>query len=308
MKLFFPLLCKALIISELSLLIAFDGCWQKAPPSQPADKTLLATDTTLLRAWHWENISIPDYQWPDGTAFGNGLFVDVAYDPQGVTIVDDQLRFQIDPEFPKVPSNAGSPYHYRSEIRTAPWPIEHPPGTEQWLGWRYYFGKKYIPDTTSPITIFQNHPGVRGLSPQFELEIAAKDNPAPAQGGEIQMVNAANNDRIVLPVKPLAGEVLDVVIHVIYGLGREGLLQLWLNGELYYDRYVSTIYQDYPWGGNNKWGIYHHTFNDSPEDVQSSLEMGAGQFDLYMGSLRMLTRSPSNPEYAYNAYYLVKPR
>ena len=298
---------KALITSKLVLVLIVSSCEQETTIVHPGNKPILATDTSLLKTWKWTDITIPDYQWPDGTAFGNGLFVDVAYSPEGVAINDEWLCFTIDPEVPDLPADAPSPHHYRSEIRTAPWRIKHPLGTEQWIGWRYLFGKKYIPDTTSPITIFQNHPGVTGLSPQFELEIAAKDNPRPAEGGEIQIVNAAKEDRIVLPVKPMAGDFLDIVIHVIYDRDNHGLLQLWLNEELHYDEIGSTVYEDQPWGGNNKWGVYHHTFNNSPADVQSSLAIGGGKFDVLMGPLRMMTRSPDHPEYGYSAYHMVKP-
>ncbi len=257
------------------------------------------------KIWNWEQVDIPAYSWPEGTAFGDGLFVDVAFDPQGVTHSGNQLRFYIDPL--NAPQGMPSNFNYRSEIHTAPWPIDHPLGTEQWMGWEYTFGDDYVIDPTSPITIFQNHPGIRGLSPQIELELAALDSPRPAQGGEIQVVNEASSDRIVYPIKPKAGDRLKVVIHVIYGLGKEGLLQVWLNETLYYNRKTSTVYEDYPWGGNNKWGIYHHTFNDSAADVQSSLDIGAGKMELFMSPLRLLTRSPDHPEYGLDAYDLVKP-
>ena len=98
-----------------------------------------------------------------------------------------------------------------------------------------------------------------------------------------------------------------MVIHVVYGLESTGLLQVWLNGEMVYDRKVSTVFDGYEWGGNNKWGIYHHTFNGNPEAVQASLDIGAGKVELAMGTLRMLTRTPEHDEYQTNAYHFVKP-
>ncbi len=258
-----------------------------------------------LQSWNWAYIDIPPYTWEDGTKFGDGLYVNIAYDPQGVTIEENKIRFSIDPL--NAPSDAPSDFNFRSEIHTDPWPINHELGTEQWIGWEYIFGDNYVIDPTSPITIFQNHPGVNGLSPQIELEIAGLGNPNPAVGGEIQVVNEASSDRIVYPVIPQAGDHLEVVIHVIWGLGTEGLLQVWLNGTLYYDERTSTVYEDQPWGGNNKWGVYHHTFNNSPADVQSSLDIGAGKMDLYMGTLRLLTRKPGHPEYGLNAYDIIRP-
>ncbi len=282
------------------------GC-QPVTPSNGLVSAPPPSDSFRVRVWKWEQVIIPSYTWPEGTPFGHGLYVDVAMDPHGVTIVGNLLRFYVNPVSPPPPPNAGSPNNYRSEIRTAPWNIEHPLGTEQWIGWRYHFGESYVIDPTSPITIFQNHPGVEGFSPQFELEIAARNRPSPAKGGEIQVVNSANEERIVYPVRPRAGETLDVVIHVIYGIHSAGLLQVWLNGELFYNKRVSTVYEEYPWGGNNKWGIYHHTFNDSPADVQSSLAAGAGKVELFMGSLRLLTRTPDDPGYKTRAYHLVLP-
>lgn len=270
------------------------------PPPPP-----VSMDSSLLRTWRWDTITIPPYTYPDATAFGNGLFVNTAYDTMGVSITGDRMRFNLNPIDPPPPSDSLSPNNYRSEIRTAPWNIDHPLGTEQWIGWRYYFPDNYVIDSTSPITIYQNHPGIRGLSPMIELEIAAFERPYPAQGGEIQVVNV--NERIVYPVRPMAGDSLDVVIHIVFGLENEGLTQVWLNGELYHDKIEQTVYTDYPWGGNNKWGIYHHTFYYSPEDVKSSIDAGAGSMELLMGPLRLMTRTPNHLDYKLDGYDLVKP-
>ncbi len=283
------------------------GCQPSEPMLNEGYNVPLATDASDVITWDWSQVHLPAYNWPDGTAFGNGLYTDVIADPQGVSIENGRMRFFVNPVEPPPPIEVGSPFNYRSEIRTAPWNIEHPIGTEQWLGWRYHFGDNYQIDPTAPITIFQNHPGVVDQDPLFELEIAAFGRPEPALGGEIQVVNAANNDRIIYPVRPKAGGILDVVVHVIYGHGTDGLLQVWLNGELHHWVRGATIYKDYPWGGNNKWGIYHHTFNNSPDDVATSLDAGIESVEIYMGNLKMLTRTADHPEYETNAYQLVKP-
>ncbi|MEL6863201.1 MAG: heparin lyase I family protein [Bacteroidota bacterium] len=291
----------------ICLLLSFWACDRAPIPDIEIFEVPIARDSSQVRTWRWEEIELPEYTWPGGTAFGNGLFVDVAFDPEGVAIEGNLIRFKLSPESPLPPANGGSSHNYRSEIHTMPWEIRHPLGTEQWIGWRYYFGDNYEVDTSSPITIFQNHPGVRGLSPQIELEIAAYNDPAPAKGGEIQIINEANGDRIVTPVLPLRQQTLDVVVHVIYGDDSNGLLQVWLNGELHYSKAAPTVYKAQAWGGNNKWGIYHHTFNNDPDAVQSSLDLGAGNMELWMGPLRMLTRSPKDEEYRYSAYHFVKP-
>ncbi|MFK7772860.1 MAG: heparin lyase I family protein [Saprospiraceae bacterium] len=291
----------------LLVLMALNGC-----NNNPlGDGTLVlepppvSMDPSSVTAWTWDTITIPPYSYPDGAAFGPGLFINTAYDTMGVSIVGDRMRFDLNPITPTPPAGSSSPHNYRSEIHTDPWQINHPLGTEQWIGWRYDFSDDYVIDPTSPITIFQNHPGIGGLSPILELEIAGQNDPAPALGGEIQVVNV--NDRIIYPVTPLAGQSLDVVIHIVYGLGDDGLTQVWLNGQLYHDKIEQTVLTDYPWGGNNKWGIYHHTFKNSPSDVQASINAGAGFVELFMGTLRMITRAPGHPEYKLDAYDLVKP-
>lgn len=289
--------CQEYLESNSQVITTIPPWWETAPT---------ATNGTEVRSWDWAEITIPPYRWPAGTAFGNGLFVDATFDPTGVSIQNDLLRFKLNPIAPPPPDNKESDFNYRSEIRTAPWQIHHPIGTEQWIGWRYIFGEDYQIDATSPITIYQNHPGERGYSPYFELEIAAFNRPSPAMGGEIQVINGS--ERIVYPVKPLAKDTLDVVIHVVYGLGEEGMLQVWLNKKLYYSKKTSTIYPELPWGGNNKWGIYHHTFNNSSEDVQSSLDSGIEEVEIFMDQLRILQWNSLDPEYKYNAYQLVHPR
>lgn len=284
---------------------SFTGGDSTSNVDQTGEQQTGFTQSEDLRIWNWAKMMLPEYDWEDGAAFGKGLYIDIAYDDQSISIDGRSLKFSIDPLL--VPGDAPGPHSYRSEVHTSPWPINHPLGTEQWIGWVYTFGEDYVIDTTAPITIFQNHPGIHGESPQLELEIAAYHNPHPAIGGEIQIINAANNDRLVTPVRPQAGESLEVVIHTVYGLGDEGVLQVWLNGVLYYDENVSTVYSDYPWGGNNKWGIYHHMFNNSPADVESSLAIGAGQFSLSMSPLRLITRTPESAGYGSNAYNLVRP-
>ncbi|MGI9542338.1 MAG: heparin lyase I family protein [Cyclobacteriaceae bacterium] len=271
--------------------------------------------SNTFRTWRWDQVIIPAYTWPRGTAFGDGLYVDAAFDPKGVQIVDEKLRFVVNPNSPSPPAGAKIEHNYRSEIRTVPWPIKHPLGTEQWIGFHYEFPDDYTVDSTSPIIIYQNHPGITGLPPQFELELAAFNRPRPAIGGEVQIVNHTNGidpayphrgDRVVCAVKPLAGDTLKVVIHVVYGRDDQGLLQVWLNEQLYYDRQTSTVFSNYQWGGNNKWGIYNHT-HKSGEDVTSSLRAGVTSMTIYMGTLKLLTRYPGQSQYLENAYNLVKP-
>ncbi len=296
--LIFSLACGAPINSE-------DDVFRSDESSDTFKDIINTASNSKLEIWDWTKMNLPASPWSDETKFGNDFYVDSAYDPAAVSLKNKKIRFYIDPLNPIAP--AVNLFNYRAEIHTAPWPIKHPVGTEQWLGWKYTFGNDYVIDATSPITIFQNHPGVRGLSPQLELEIAALNTPNPAVGGEIQIINVPNGDRIVTDVKPKAGDQLEVVVHIVYGLEDQGLFSVWLNGALYYNEKVSTVYSDYPWGGNNKWGIYHHTFNESPNDVSSSIESGAGTMELFMGPLKTWTRTPSHPSYLEDAYELIRP-
>lgn len=275
------------------------------PPNQP--NTHPELDSAELRTWKWSEISIPSYTWPNGTAFGNGLFVDIAHDPEGVKIEGSNLKFFLNALQPVAPSNSDGNFNYRSEIRTAPWQIQHPLGTEHWMGWSYSFSTDYTIDPTAPITIYQNHPGIVGLPPQFELEIAGLNRPRPAQGGEIQVVNHVLDKRFVTDIKPLAGQRLDIVVHVVYDQANKGLLQIWINGDLKYNEKEPTVFDNYAWGGNNKWGIYHHSHQSDSVAVNNSIAAGAGKVSSEMGTLRLLKRSPSAPNYRLDAFDIVKP-
>ncbi|MEM6966619.1 MAG: heparin lyase I family protein [Bacteroidota bacterium] len=298
------------------IFLFFIGC--DTEPSSPALPTInnpsfqqnpemTSTDTSVLRVWEWENITIPSYTYPDATAFGDGLFVDVAFDTLGVFIRDDHMYFHLDPESPITPDSSISPNNYRSEIHTMPWNIEHPLGTEQWMGWKYIFCESYVIDPSSPITIFQNHPGIIGMSPAIELEIAREGQVIGALGGEIQIINAPNNTRYLTDFRPVAGDTLDIVIQVVHDLGSNGYFRVWFNDELVHEEVASTVYDGYEFGGNNKWGVYHHNFNDDPTEVVSSLDAGAGLVELAMGTLRLLTRGSDHFEYRTNAFDLVTP-
>jgi len=257
--------------------------------------------------WDWSNYDVPINTWPVGAVFASDSFrIDSETDPHAVTNAGNKLRFYLDPIRPTPPPEADNRFNMRAEIQTEPWDVQHPLGTEQWLGWRYTFGDNYRIDPTAPIVIFQNHPRVPGHPPLFSLEIAAYHRPTPAVGGEIQVINDVEEDRIVYPVKPMAGDQLDVVIHVVFGLEDSGKLQVWLNGTLYYDFSGATVYEGYEWGGRNKWGIYHHLHRDSTA-VANSLAAGVPDMELFMGPLKMIQRDSSDPEYLQDAYLRVRP-
>ena len=88
-------------------------------------------------------------------------------------------------------------------------------------------------------------------------------------------------------------------------LHRKALLQVWIDDVSVYDKQVSTVYPGSPWGGNAKWGIYHHRWRNGP-DVQNSLDQGITHIETFMGPLRMITRYPGDPDYGKDSYDLVK--
>ena len=266
-----------------------------------------AQSTVSVKEFIWSEFQLDPYEWEVAARIGDVIRVDVEYASNGVSIVDDVLRFLVNPTEPAAPSNAPESSNFRSEIRTSPWQIKHALGTEQWIGWRYQFGCQYQADLTSPIIIFQNHPGEGNLGPQFEIEIASRDRPSPALGGEIQVVCAPNDDRVLYPVVPSASSQLDVVVHIIFGQKETGLLQVWLNDVLYHDVRGATVFDKYPWGGNNKWGIYHHTHRNE-SDVASTRAQGIEEVEIFMGPLRILTRQPGDTNYGKNAFSEVSPR
>jgi len=85
------------------------------------DATVPSIDDSKLRTWKWRNIHIPPYSWDEGSSFGDGLHVDIAYDDQGVKIEGEDLRFRIHPLNPAPPSDAdgdfNSDYHFSKSSR-----------------------------------------------------------------------------------------------------------------------------------------------------------------------------------------------
>lgn len=258
-----------------------------------------------VKTYAWDQFSLPNYSWDVFTSLGPDIAVDVNYDSTSLSLTGGKIRFRLTPDSPPPPRTTEA-FNFRSEIRTHPWNIQHPLGTEQWIGWRYIFGTSYQVDQTAPITIYQSHHGVEGLSPAVELELAAFNRPFPALGGEIQIANHAINSRIPLPIKPEAGDTLDIVIHLIHGDESEGLLQVWIDGTLQYNVQDRTVYPEYEWGGNSKWGIYHHSHQNNPTGVANTQAEGISEVELFLDTLRILTRTPSDPNYLAEAYEDVR--
>jgi hypothetical protein len=186
-----------------------------------------------------------------------------------ITNVGNQLKFHLDPTTPAIGKSSG--YNFRTEIRTAPWNIQNPPGTEEWFGWTYTLGDDYVIDQENEWLFWQVQPGVSGVSPHAEIMIINQHQYNGHAAGEIYVINKGNYpDNHPTGITPKAGDKLDIVVHAIWGDASNGHLQVWINGVSVYDKQVATIYAEYPWAGNAKWGIYKWPFRNA-DRVQKSL-------------------------------------
>ncbi|MEX0274754.1 MAG: heparin lyase I family protein [Flavobacteriaceae bacterium] len=265
---------------------------------------------TGLKVWCWDTMEIPAFSKAYGVKLGEkgGIRIDSECYEEQVFIVGDRLRFRVNPTEPKIGDWCNRPFHMRAEVRTVPWNIRHEKGTEEWFGWRYTLGDDYKIDQENEWLFFQVHPGVTGLSPQVELMVINTHQYQGGNAGEIYVVNKGNYpDNHATGIVPKAGESLDIVVHAIWGDAANGLLQVWINDEKVYDKQVATVYADYPWGGNAKWGIYKWPWLKENR-VQKSLDQNITHLETFMGPLRILTRRPGDKEYGKDAYSLVAPR
>ena len=263
---------------------------------------------TGLKVWCWQNISIPNYAGSKGVSFSQGdLTIDSECDEQQVSKDGNQLKFCVDPTNPGVKSWCSRDFNMRAEIRTSPWNIKHPKGTEEWFGWSYTFGEDYIIDKNNQWLFWQVHPAVVGESPHTELTVIKDGQFSGHDAGEVYIVNAANDHEYVpTGITPQAGETLDIVVHAIWGDTSNGLLEVWINGKKLYNKQVATVYANYPWGGNAKWGIYKWPWSES-SGVQKSNQQGITQLETFMGPLRMITRKPGDLDYKKDSYSQVAP-
>jgi hypothetical protein len=263
---------------------------------------------TGLKTWCWAEIPVPE--WDNGDDFF--LYKDQIkisnsdrwYEGQ-LTNVGDRLKFHLNPTTPAVGEEDG--YNYRAEIRTVPWDIQNPSGTEEWFGWSYTFGEDYIIDQINKWLFFQVHNGMSD-SPQVFLYISdASSSNADHVAGKIIVANKGNSEYHDTGIIPVAGQTLNIVVHVIWADASTGLLQVWIDDVIVYNKQVSTVYPGEPWGGNAKWGIYSHRWRNA-SDVQNTLDQGITHIETFMGPLRVITRHPGDPDYGKDSYELVKPR
>lgn len=264
-----------------------------------------------LKVWCWEDVDLPNYTGSKGVSFSDKqLVIDSECYEQQVTKTGHKLKFKVDPLGPEIGSWCERNYNMRAEIRTAPWQVRNPLGTEEWYGWSYEFGASYKIDQFNQWKLFQVYPGPVGLGPQISLEVIHGDQFNGHDAGEIYVVNKAGEGSTKYSstgITPKAGETLDIVVHVIWGYASEGLLQVWINDQVVYDLQIATVTSDSPWGGNAKWGIYKWPWKETAR-VQQSIDQGISHLETYLGPLRILTRKPGDPHHGEDAYQDVYPR
>ena len=266
-------------------------------------------DQIGLKTWCWESVTIPAYTDKKGVAVSQGeLHVDSECYEEQVFNSGNRLAFSVTPETPQVGDWCGRNYNMRAEIRTAPWDIRHPKGTEEWFGWRYGFSEDYLIDQHNQWKFFQVHPGMYGRSPQIGLEIINKDQFHGHGAGEIYVTTASAQTKYTpTGITPRGGQELDIVVHVIWDRAPNGWLQVWIDGKKVFDRHLSTVYADHPWGGNAKWGIYKWPWNQQ-EAVELSQQQGISALNTFMGPLRIITRKPGDSDYRIDSYAEVVPK
>lgn len=239
--------------------------------------------------------------------FANNQFKHaVEHDGRSATREGNRLKFELNPTTPATGnSDAGN---FRKEIANDPWDARTPLGTEEWFGWQYTFGDDYQPDPANWL-FFQSKPIDNGISssPPISLTVVGK-GAYGSSGGEVAVQNYANYpDNHLTGVFPVAGQTLDIVVHVVHGLENEGLLQVWIDGALVYDKQVPTVLENTPWGGNAKFGIYAWPWK-SQENIDASIAAGIVKRTTYLGPLKIYRKRASDPTYLADEYDTVAPR
>jgi hypothetical protein len=299
--------------------------------------TVSETAVSGLTRFKASDLLIPSGGLPDGTRFyGDGILrASTAYNPYGVTAVKKdgipRVRYYVNPTSPaSYLTGTTYPYHYRAEFTRYPWRISHPLGTEEWLGFSYIFpteAEGFVQNQT-PVSIYQNHAGsVEGQTsnpPALQLEIAypgqLNSSTDPYRqtplGGEIMVINNVLKTRYVVQgVRVQPGARLDVVMQIVYGLEKEGLFNVWINGKLHTTPVTtgnigSTVWPpvlstDVAVGGNSKLGLYHHQMRFS-NYVTLNANAGHKEMEMFMTDWNDVIRKPADPDYKnINAYEAV---
>jgi hypothetical protein len=326
------------LLSLFSLIACSDSITEDAvtttDKSEELSKTVSSTaEVTGLTRFTMANLNIPSSGLYDGRRFyTNGIMrANTAYYPYSIMKQNrngiDRIRFYVKPTSPsEYLATTPYDYHYRAEICRYPWKINTPLGTEEWLGFSYFFptaSEGYTQNQT-PVSIFQNHDGVNSY-PTVQIEIAYPNqlfSPYASRfyyntplGGELMIINHVRGIRWVVPnFRVVAGTRLDIVVQMVYGTGSNGLFNVWINGKLQTwpggpegpaGNVGSTVYSNALWGGNSKLGLYHHQMRYK-SGVDKNAAKGHTNMKFWMGNWNDVFRKPGDWDYKNsNAYAAV---
>jgi hypothetical protein len=329
------------LLSVLSFISCSDDSLpssSQAPESSSArDQKVSSTATvTGLTNFKVANLSIPSSGIVDGKRFysDGSLRANIAHYPYALMKVTKnglpRIRFYVKPTAP-TPSllNGVYQYHHRAEFTRYPWTLNLPYRTEEWIGFSYLFptAAEGFTQNQTPVSIYQNHPGrIPGMTinpPAVQLEIAypnqLKNYADPAYqtpyGGEIMIINNVRGIRYVAPgVRVVPGARLDIIIQLVYGTGSDGLFNVWINGKLMEfqgnsqverGNVGSTVWPEFPYGGNSKFGLYHHQ-EKYKSGVDKNYAKGHTNMIMWMTDWNDVFRHPGDWDYKnINAYGAV---
>ncbi|CAM4124927.1 heparin lyase I family protein [Zobellia nedashkovskayae] len=264
-----------------------------------------------LKVFCWSDISLEESNDKTKRSIDSlHLKIDTECNPDQVKIDKGKLSFHVELESTISNKNCERQYNMRAEVRTAPWNVNHVSGTEEWFGWNYTFNDDYKIDKQNPWLFFQVHEGTLGDTPLIALWCMNQDGPGSGRAGEIHVVNNAHTSKSYYNPSgfvPKAGETLDIVVHVVWGDYSNGLLQVWINGEMVHNKNQRTVRASNPVGGNAKWGIYKWKWANK-EGVERSKEQDIFSVSTSMGPLRIITRKPDTENYLKSSYLDVAPR
>ncbi len=261
-----------------------------------------------FKSWDWKTLGgfVEDNDSSTNIA-NNTLVVDVDGSNGMIEVDGNKMKFHVVAES-ETDEWASGDGNFRSEIRTNPWLIQYPLGTEQWFGWTYEFADSYVFDPACDWHIFQIHSGRVGESPMIALMVTNSGQYAWLQDGELYVSNYAETsdedvpgtpnftDRAGTGIVPKAGMKLNIVAHIIWSDDDStGLLQFWINGKSVYDKNIRTVTDLDPYGGNAKWGIYKAKWRNQ-SDIDASELAGVTEVETYIGNLYEITRSHLDPD------------
>lgn len=261
-----------------------------------------------LFSWDWQD---PDIDVTGNASLNKGHFANHQFrhstEHDDLSAVRDggRLKFVLNPTSPATGnSDAGN---FRKEIANAPWDARTPLGTEEWIGWQYTFGADYLPDPADWL-LFQSKPIDNGIpaSPPISL-VVVSEGAYGSSGGELMVQNHANPpDNHLTGIFAVAGQTLDIVLHVVHERDTKGLLQVWIDGALVYDKQVRTVLENTPWGGNAKFGIYAWPWK-LQSNIDASAAVGIRKRTAWLGPIKIYRKRPADPTYLADEYSTVAP-